>query len=91
MRNIIRIADAQDNELNLEMRKILNRYTEKKGLEIEKEEIYKCAVAFYIVGGGELRCNVTDSAYACNSKPSNYIYLKSIVNGKSKRVPKSEW
>jgi hypothetical protein len=87
----VRPYEATDNELNKAMAEVLKRYTQRHGLEIKEIEIYECGVAINTEGNQRFSMNITESSYACNRQPSDYMYMKTTINGKQKRIPKSEW
>lgn len=69
------------------MNKVAENYSSKINDPIKEKILYGQALTFKTVSGRFFQINVTESR-----TPSNpYIYLKEKVNGKSKRIPKTEW
>jgi hypothetical protein len=78
------------NELNKQMRGIVERYTTKNGLQIVDAECYKYAYIVKLADGRQINCNITENQTQ-NRRRDHLIYMKIEENGKQKRIPKSEW
>ena len=67
---------------------LAENYAKKIIDPIEEKVMYGQAMTFKTVSGRWFRINITENR---NSTSNPYIYLNEVVNGKSKRIPKSEW
>ena len=70
------------------MVKLAENYTKKINDPIEEKVMYGQAMTFKTVSGRWFRINISENRVN-NSNP--YIYMNEVVNGKNKRIPKSEW
>lgn len=88
---ITRPYEAEDNEYNKAMFKIIEHYTKKIGEEIKKVEIYTYCVVAETESG---RTFISTKADGCRSRyynVKNYLYLKERTAEKDVRIKKSEW
>jgi hypothetical protein len=88
---ITRPHNAEDNEYNIEMNRIVEHWAERYGEVIKEKEIYTYAVWILTETGREI---IATKAAGCRSgyhNVRNFIYLKEIVDGKHKRIKKDEW
>lgn len=69
------------------MNKLAENYSSKINDPIKEKILYGQALTFKTVSGRFFQINVTES----RTPSAPYIYLKEKVNGKSKRIPKTEW
>lgn len=80
------------NELNIIMQKIALQYINKHNLQLDKEEYGKYYYKAILKSNNQniqyLMLNITDNI---TSDYAKYIYMKSSINGKQKRIPKNEW
>lgn len=88
---IIRPYDAEDNETNKCMLEVLERYTKKNNLIIDKAEIYLYGVKVFTEDNQIFIMNVAEIQRATIRNIRDYLYMKTEINGKQKRIPKSEW
>lgn len=87
---IVRPFDAKDNAINTEQLNTLINYCKRHGEVIHKAEIYEMCVTAYTESGRMLIADITSNW--CSAKHmSNYVYLKEEINGKHKRIKKSEY
>lgn len=81
-----------DNEINMEMRDILERYLKKNNKEIETLEIYGVSVIATTTDGEQFQMNKAEGCKAGTSYlQKNFFYMTQIVNGKKARVKKEKW
>ena len=88
---ITRPHNADDNDFNIEMDKILEHWAKRHGETIKEKEIYTYAVYILTDTGRELIATKADGCRSGHFNVRNYIYLKEIVDGKHKRIKKDEW
>lgn len=70
------------------MVKLAESYTKKIEDQIKEKVSYGQAMTFKTISGRWFKINISENR-ANNSNP--YIYLNEVINGKNKRIPKSEW
>ena len=87
---IERPYEAEDNDWNLAERDLIKYYCDRHGEEINTFEIYKYSVIAYTVSGRKFLAQRTFMG-APIKKISTYLYLNEEVNGKQKRIKKSEY
>lgn len=87
----LRPYGAEDNEINVEMRGILERYLRKNNEVISVIEIYTYAVKAITKSGREINMSKAEGCMARTVEKRNYFYMKEIVNSKWKRIKKEEW
>lgn len=87
----LRPYNAEDNEINVEMRGILERYLRKNNEVISLIEIYTYAVKVITNSGREIQMSKADGCMANTYEKRNYFYLKEKVANKWKRIKKEEW
>lgn len=88
---VLRPYNAEDNELNTEMRRIVERYLQKSNEQIIYVEIYSMAVSVRTESGREVSITKAEGCMARTTEKRNYFYMKERVNGKWKRIKKEEW
>ena len=88
---IERPYNAIDNEINKKMQEIFIRYAKKHNYEIKTIKIYSKALLVETTTGKQFALNISDCSRMTNRNISDYFYMKIIINGKQKRIPKSEW
>lgn len=88
---VLRPYNAEDNELNTEMRKIVESYLQKSDERITCIEIYGMAVNVKTESGREVSITKAEGCMARTVEKRNYFYMKEKVNGKWKRIKKEEW
>lgn len=82
---------AMDNEINKPMQEIIARYAKKCEYEIEIMSVYEKCVAIDTTNGKQISITITDCSRLTNRNITDYFYMKTVVNGKQKRIPKNEW
>ena len=88
--NIERPYEAEDNEWNIAERELVNYYCKRHNEEIVKFEIWKYSVKAYTASGRIFYAQRTFMG-APIKKISTYLYLNEEINGKQKRIKKSEY
>ena len=88
---ITRPYNAEDNEYNIAMNNVLEHYTEKIGETITEKEIYTYCVWVKTESGREFQASKADGCRSAYYNVRNFIYLKELIDGKAKRIKKSEW
>jgi len=83
--------DALDNEINKPMQNIIKNYVEKQGFEIEVMTIFGMGITVDTICGKHFSVNISDCSRMTNRNIRDYFYMKTTVNGKQKRIPKTEW
>lgn len=77
------------NELNLRMKKAVESYCHKNNLTIISEDYGKFFYRAFINDDLRITCNIMENITSNRNLPS--FYMKKIMNGKQKRIPKIEW
>ena len=88
---IIRPYNAEDNEYNKEMLRVVEHYTNKIGEVITEVSIYTYSVVAKTESG---RTFISTKADGCRSRYTNvrnYIYLKERTEKKDIRIKKADW
>lgn len=88
---ITRPFNSEDNELNIEMNRIIEHWAKRHGETIIEKEIYTYSVRVLTENGRHISASKAECGMRGYHKISDYIYLKEIVNGKHKRIKKEEW
>ena len=89
--NITRPHDAEDNEYNIEMNKVLDHWADRHGEIIVSKEIYKYAVVAKTETGREIIATKADGCRSRHINVRNFIYMKEIKDGKHIRIKKEDW
>ena len=90
-KEILKVKGESEMELtNIQktMVKLAESYTKKIEDPIEEKVLYGQTMTFKTKSGRWFKINISENRVN-NSNP--YIYLNEVVNGKNKRIPKSEW
>lgn len=82
--------DAEDNELNTAEKELILHYCERHNETIENLYVFKYHVTAYTKSGRELIAKTSSVAYT-TKRIANYLYINEIINGKEKRIKKSEY
>ena len=88
---VLRPYNAEDNELNTEMRRIVENYLKKNGEVIFSISIYEMAVNVITESGREIFVSKAMGCRARTYEKRNYFYMTEKINGKQKRIKKEEW
>ena len=88
---ITRPYDAEDNEVNETMRRILLNYTKKIGEVITEMSIYKYCVLVATESGRKFRMSQSQGCRSAYYNVRTHLYMCEEVDGKSARIKKSEW
>lgn len=70
------------------MVRLAESYTKKIEDQIEEKVLYGQAMTFKTISGRWFKINISENRV---NNSNTYIYLNEVVNGKNKRIPKSEW
>lgn len=88
---VLRPYDAEDNEINMEMRRVIEEYSKKNNEIITIIEIFESTVHVKTESGREISITKADGCMANTYDKRNYFYMKEKVNDKWKRIKKEEW
>ena len=94
MENTITIErpyEAEDNAINLAERELLQRYCNRHDEEINTFVIYAYFVEAHTVSGRKFIAKNANEQYSPCKKFTEYLYLNEEINGKQKRIKKSEY
>lgn len=92
MINVSKPYGAKDNEVNTEMRAILERYLKKEGLVVSEIEIYGASVIAYTDTGRKFQMSKAEGCKVGTSyNQRNYFYMTETIAGKRVRIKKERW
>lgn len=87
----IRPYQAQDNEINQEMRSILDEYLQKNNEQINEMYIYELSVKVITESNRIIVMTKAEGCRARTTQKRNYFYMREFKNGIWLRIKKSEW
>ena len=93
MKNTIAIErpyEAEDNDWNIAERELIEYYCKRHNEKIVKYEIWTYSVKATTESGRMFHAQRTWGG-ACIRKISTYLYMNEEINGKQKRIKKSEY
>jgi len=82
---------SEDNECNTAERGLLQSYCNRHDEEINFFVVYKYCVEAYTLSGRKLIARQANAQFSVCKKFTEYLYLVEEVNGKEKRIKKSDW
>lgn len=88
---IERPYETEDNAINLAERELLQRYCNRHDEEINTFVICAYFVEAYTVSGRKIIANNANEQFSICKKFTEYLYLNEEINGKQKRIKKSEY
>lgn len=88
---IIRPFNAADNPINTYMLEILEHWADKNHLYIYTVQIYELSVHMRTSMGRNVVMRITDGHTSNNTDYRKYCYMVEIIDGKCKRIKKSDW
>jgi hypothetical protein len=89
---IERPTESEDNNWNLAERDLLKYYCDRHGEEILVFEVYGWYVKAITFSGRVLIAKIADTCgFAFTEKFKKYLYMNEVINGKEKRIKKSEY
>lgn len=88
---IIRPYNAEDNNINTEMLKILKNYVKKENTKIETIYIYTLSVTLITQDGRIITMSKAEGSRARTFEKRNYFYMQETIEGKKRRINKENW